>query len=77
MPLTTLGSLERIKNETNSRLIGLNLVKLHKVRLFPKTKSQPAQLLSTYDVLVSSFLCIIKKKKIRFKTLQLKPVVYI
>lgn len=32
-PLTTFGSLGKIKNETNPRLIGSNFVKLHKVRL--------------------------------------------
>ena len=32
-PLTTFGPLEKIKNECNSRLIGSNFVKLHKVRL--------------------------------------------
>lgn len=51
-PLIIFRLLERIKIETNSRLVGSNLVKLHKVRSFYDTKSHPIQLLSTYNVLV-------------------------
>lgn len=60
-PLTTFGSLERIKNETNSRSIGSNFVKLHRVRLLDNTKPSKPNCWAPVMCWVSSFpLCFSK-----------------
>lgn len=57
-----LWSLERIKNETNSRLVGSSLVTWHKVRLFYNQKPTNP-ILSSYNVLVFLFLYVHFKKQ--------------